>query len=290
MLGGVCTGILKSLRWCIAPSKKSLLGQNVLITGGAMGLGRLMALRMAKLGVGTIVLWDINEPKLLETEKELKELGAATLCQKVDLSDSKAIYEAADVVKSKVGDIDVVVNNAGIVSGKTLLEVSEFMIQKSFEINSLAPIHVARAFLPGMMKNNRGHIMNVASSAGRIGVAGLADYCASKWACIGFDESLRFELRKQGKDIHTTVVCPYFIDTGMFKGVKTASRFLPILQPEYVADKMMHAILTNQQTLQLPRFLYLLPVLRLFPTSVFDRCIEYFGISSSMDEFTGHGH
>ena len=79
-----------------------------------------------------------------------------------------------------------------------------------------------KSFLPDMMSRNHGHIVTVASSAGFIGVTGLADYCASKFAAVGFDESLRFELEAQGKDgIHTTVVCPFFINTGMFEGAKT---------------------------------------------------------------------
>lgn len=73
-----------------------------------------------------------------------------------------------------------------------------------------------------MLKKNHGHVVTIASSAGLIGVNGLADYCASKFAAVGFDESLRFELEVMGKDgVHTTVVCPYYINTGMFEGVKT---------------------------------------------------------------------
>lgn len=79
-----------------------------------------------------------------------------------------------------------------------------------------------KAFLPDMMERNHGHIVNIASSAGLVGVTGLADYCASKFAAVGFDESLRFELEYLKKDgIHTTVVCPFFINTGMFEGAKT---------------------------------------------------------------------
>ena len=79
-----------------------------------------------------------------------------------------------------------------------------------------------KAFLPDMINRNHGHIVNIASSAGLFGVTGLVDYCTSKFAAVGFDESLRFELEHLGKDgIHTTVVCPYFINTGMFEGSKT---------------------------------------------------------------------
>jgi all-trans-retinol dehydrogenase (NAD+) len=85
--------------------------------------------------------------------------------------------------------------------------------------------------MPGMMERNHGHIVSIASSAGFIGVNGLADYCASKFGAVGFDESLRLELGMQGKTgVHTTVVCPYFISTGMFDGAKTRYSYydLPI--------------------------------------------------------------
>ena len=79
-----------------------------------------------------------------------------------------------------------------------------------------------KAFLPAMVARNSGHIVSIASSAGLFGVTGLADYCASKFAAVGFDESLRFELEAMGKTgVHTTVVCPYYINTGMFDGVRT---------------------------------------------------------------------
>lgn len=86
----------------------------------------------------------------------------------------------------------------------------------------LFPVQTVKAFLPDMMKRNSGHIVSIASSAGLFGVAGLADYCASKFAAVGFMESIRAELAAMGlTGIHTTVVCPYFINTGMFDRVRS---------------------------------------------------------------------
>lgn len=111
-----------------------------------------------------------------------------------------------------------------------------------------------------MLDTNHGHIVTVASMAGHIGTSGLCDYCASKFAAVGFDDSLRNELARLGKDgVNTTVVCPYYINTGMFDGVK--STVIPILEPEYVTDKMLEAILTNQQVLMLPRTMYVIAIL-----------------------------
>mmetsp|Transcript_39481 Transcript_39481/g.35251 ORF Transcript_39481/g.35251 Transcript_39481/m.35251 type:complete len:95 (-) Transcript_39481:240-524(-) len=94
-----------------------------------------------------------------------------------------------------------------------------------------------------MIAKNKGHIVTIASNAGLVGVCGLADYCASKFGAVGFDESLRMELRKIKSNVKTTCICPYYIDTGMFDGVKTRFPLLfPILKPNYVARRICNAI------------------------------------------------
>jgi all-trans-retinol dehydrogenase (NAD+) len=141
-----------------------------------------------------------------------------------------------------------------------------------------------------MIGRNSGHIVNIASAAGLIGVRGLADYCASKFAAYGFNESIRMELRRIKSGVRTTVVCPFFIDTGMFSGVKT--RFpllLPILKSSYAAKKIVDAVLKNKEQLIMPRFVGTLFILRLFPPAVVDTAAAFFGISRAMDEFKGRG-
>lgn len=120
---------------------------------------------------------------------------------------------------------------------------------------------MTKAFLPEMIEKNHGHIVTMASMAGLFGAAGLCDYCASKSAVIGFDESLRNELLRINKTgIATTVVCPNVINTGMFNGY--SSSLLPPLEPEYVADKIIEAVLTNQKILMLPKFMYFIYVFK----------------------------
>src|SRR5207247_8346795 len=137
----------------------------------------------------------------------------------------------------------ILINNAGVVSGKGLLEISEEAIQRTFDVNTLALFWTTRAFLPGMIARDRGHVVTIASAAGIVGTSRLVDYCASKHAAVGFNEALRLELKRQGNKVVTTVVCPFYISTGMFEGVKT--RFpllLPILEPQKVADRIVDAI------------------------------------------------
>jgi all-trans-retinol dehydrogenase (NAD+) len=139
-----------------------------------------------------------------------------------------------------------------------------------------------------MLETNHGHIVTVASMAGHVGTAGLCDYCASKFAAVGFDDSLRNELVLLGKDgINTTVVCPYYINTGMFDGVK--SKLIPLLETDYVTDKMLEAILTNQQVLMLPRLMYIVAVMsRLFPIRVLSYIAnELFETNQAMNSFSG---
>jgi all-trans-retinol dehydrogenase (NAD+) len=193
-------------------------------------------------------------------------------------------------VKDEVGDVDILINNAGIVTGKKILDCPDALMQKTMDVNSLAHFWTVKSFLPSMLARNHGHIVTIASAAGLFGVNGLVDYCASKYAAVGFDESLRAELWVQQKTgVHTTVVCPFYISTGMFDGVSTRMpSVLPILEPEYVADKIVEAVLTNKAMLCLPNFIYIMLAIRnLLPVKALMLSNDFFGASSSMDEFHG---
>ncbi|HWS76437.1 MAG TPA: SDR family NAD(P)-dependent oxidoreductase, partial [Quisquiliibacterium sp.] len=135
---------------------------------------------------------------------------------------------------------------------------------------------------------NCGTVVTVSSAAGLVGVARLTDYCASKWAAVGFDESLRAELARQGSAVRTLVACPYYVNTGMFDGVRTRfPRLLPILEPAYVADRIVGAVASGRRRLFMPRFVWATLAARLLPTRAFDAVAGFFGINSSMDDFTG---
>ena len=99
--------------------------------------------------------------------------------------------------------------------GKSFLELTDEQVQKTMDVNVMAHMWLAKAFLPEMIRTNCGHIVTISSAAGILGVNGLADYCASKFAAFGFDESIRLELKAQNiTGVHTTCVCPYYINTG----------------------------------------------------------------------------
>jgi all-trans-retinol dehydrogenase (NAD+) len=264
-------------------------GRIALVTGGAAGIGRLLALELAMRGA-LPVIWDLDEARVVETTAELDRVSGGKAHGYVcDVRDPEAVAATAASVRRDVGDPQVLVNNAGVVSGARLLEIPNEKIRRTFDVNVLALFWVTKAFLPAMLAADRGHVVTVASAAGLVGVARQTDYSASKHAAVGFDESLRVELHQIAPHVVTTVVCPYYIDTGMFEGVRTRIPFLlPILRPAPVAAKIADAIEADRRMLVLPPIVRLLPLLHVLPPAVFDRMMDLFGVNTSMEHFVGH--
>lgn len=266
-------------------------GRIVLITGGAGGMGRLLALKMARLG-GTVVVYDLDGGALDAVVEEIKATtGRDAYGFVCDVSDRERVYRTADRVRETVGAVDILVNNAGIVSGRRLMDLVDEKIEAVMDVNVLALYWVTKSFLPDMLERGSGHIVTVASAAGLLGVSRQTDYSASKHAAIGFAESLRVELKKTGyPNIRTTIVEPFYVNTGMFEGVKTRfPRLLPILDPDKVTDRIVRAVQKNRQELKMPFIVNLVPALRLLPVDAFDRLADFFGINASMEEFVGRG-
>ncbi|XP_053319009.1 17-beta-hydroxysteroid dehydrogenase 13-like isoform X2 [Spea bombifrons] len=204
---------------------KSVSGNIVLITGAGHGMGRLTAYEFAK-RQSILVLWDINKQGVEETAEECRQLGAIAHAFVVDCSNRCKIYSAAEKVKKEIGDVDILINNAGVIFGAELLQLHDHQIETTFDVNILAHFWTAKSFLPAMMKKNRGHIVTVASIAGHVGLCYLVDYCASKFGAVGFHECLTAELEALGKNgIKTSCLCPVFVNTGFVQNPST--RFLP---------------------------------------------------------------
>jgi all-trans-retinol dehydrogenase (NAD+) len=266
---------------------KSVKDLVVLITGGGSGIGRLMALDFAGRG-SWVVIWDLNREALRAVEAEAAGKGLSIRAMPCDVSSREDVYRQAESLVREAGPVDILVNSAGVVSGRPMLETPDELIEKTMRVNALALFWTAKAFLPGMIARNAGHVVTISSAAGLIGVRGLADYCASKFAAYGFNESIRMELGRLKSRVKTTVVCPFFIDTGMFAGVRTRfPLFLPILKSSYVAKKTVLAVLKNKKQLTLPPSVAAVFILRLFPPVFMDRAASFFGISRAMDEFKG---
>ncbi|MEE6463728.1 hypothetical protein FKM82_006034 [Ascaphus truei] len=236
--------VLAAAKWLVRPKEKSVAGQVCLITGAGSGLGRLFALEFARRRA-QLVLWDINSQSNEETagmvRQIYRELEAEDALRAVcnaeeqvppccnlqvytytcDVGKRENVYTTAEKVRREVGDVFLLLNNAGVVSGHHLLECPDELIERTMMVNCHAHFWTTKAFLPKMMEINHGHIVTIASSLGLFSTAGVEDYCASKFGAVGFHESLSHELKAADKDgIKTTLVCPYLVDTGMFRGCR----------------------------------------------------------------------
>jgi all-trans-retinol dehydrogenase (NAD+) len=273
--------------------RHDLFGQVVLVTGSGMGIGREMALRYARRGC-SLVLWDIcleNAEKVAAEIRAEHPDGLGAHAFQCDVSSEDAVNAAAAATLATVGHIDVLVNNAGIVSGRPLLELSSTQIERTIGVNALAHFWTVRAFLPGMIACRQGHVVNIASIMGMMGGAGLSDYCASKFAAVGLTHCLRLELTKHnnanpGTSLGCTLVCPFMINTGMFDG--STVRFFPVLEPGAVAERVVLATELREPQVVLPAVIHWVwAVLQLFPIEVMDFVVAWSGGLDGMDHFKG---
>jgi all-trans-retinol dehydrogenase (NAD+) len=216
----------------------------------------------------------------------MRAAGHAVDGLKIDITDVTAVREAARVMAHRGIGIDILVNNAGIIVGRDFAAHSHDDIDRTMAINSVAPMHITAALLGGMLARRRGHVVNIASAAGMVANPGMSVYCGSKWAMLGWSDSLRLEMERGRTGVHVTTVVPYYIDTGMFAGVR--SRILPLLKPERVAGAIVAAIQHDRVMLRLPALLDLLPFVRgILPLRLFDKVAGWFGVYDSMRTFKG---
>ena len=261
--------------------------RSVLITGGASGIGKIMGRMALEKGASTLIIWDINSQNISLTVNELSQYGRVK-GYIVDVSDNNAITETYDKVKSECGNVDILINCAGIVtSNKTFDQQTTDEILRTMNINTIAPMLVTRAILPDMLRRQNGHVCTIASAGGMLGNPRMSVYGASKWGAIGWSDSMRIELQANKSKVRVTTIAPYYINTGMFDGVK--SRIIPILKPEYVSRKVIRAIEKNRTFCGIPFGFHFIRFWQaMLPTKAFDWLFgEVFGIYHTMDHFTG---
>jgi all-trans-retinol dehydrogenase (NAD+) len=265
-----------------------IASKHVVITGAASGIGRLMASRMADLGAA-VTLLDLNEDSLALAVEQIRDAGGLTRGYRCDVSEKEEVARVARQIVEEGGPVDILVNNAGVVSGNWLLDLTDEQIERTFGVDALALFWMTRAFLPAMIERDAGHIVNVASAAGLIGTCEQTDYAASKHAAVGFDEALRMELRRLASHVRTTIVCPYYIDTGMFAGVRTRFPWLlPVLKEDQVAERIVRAVEHNHGRVLVPWVIRVVPILReVLPLSIFDKMADALGVNDAMSQFTG---
>ena len=260
---------------------------NVLITGGASGIGKIMGRMALERGARRFIIWDINLAGIEQTRKELSSYGKVK-GYIVNVADNDVVTAAYRKTVEDCGPIDILINCAGIVtSNKTFDQQTTEEIVRTMNINAIAPMFVARAMLPDMLKRNSGHICNITSAGGMLSNPKMSVYAASKWAATGWSDSVRIELEEMKSNVHVTTITPYYINTGMFDGVK--SRIIPILKPEYVCKRIIRAIERNTRFRGIPfGFHFIRFCQAIIPTTIFDFIFgKVVGIYHAMDEFTG---
>ena len=258
-----------------------------LITGGASGIGKLMGLLLLEKKLDCLVIWDINPLSLEATAVEFKEHGYKVYPYIVDIMNTADVIKYAQIVKQEVGTIDILINNAGIIVGKLFADYTHLDIEKTMGINSNASMHITAEFLPAMIAQRDGHIINIASAAGMVSNPKLSVYAASKWAVIGWSDSLQLEMAAAKTNVKITTVTPYYINTGMFDGVQ--SKLIPIVEPSVAAKKIINGIENNKRFVRLPWIVYLVPLFKgILPASWFDVFVgKWIGMHHTMDDFRG---
>ncbi|XP_045477614.1 short-chain dehydrogenase/reductase family 16C member 6 [Harmonia axyridis] len=247
--------------------KRSLRDKVVLVTGGAGGVGQELTIRLAR-AKAKVVVWDNNENALEKLKERVKAEGYDVITQPVDITNRDIVYKYAKIIKEDIGPVDILINNAGVVCGQTLLDIPDYMIEKTFNVNILSHYWTTKAFLPDMIKKEKGHIVTIGSVTGMLGTYKCTDYSATKHATIGFHESLLVELKTHGHHkIHMTLICPSFINTGMFAGCKPKT--MKMLQPKDVAKRIVTAIRNREVFVTMPGFSrYVLPLKNFIPAKL----------------------
>jgi 3-oxoacyl-[acyl-carrier protein] reductase len=189
-----------------------LQGRIALVTGAAQGIGRAVALELARAGA-TLAVADINEEKLAQVAAEIQALGGTAAAFKLDVSNSESIEAGAKAMIDRFGKVEVLVNNAGITRDALMMSMKRADWDLVLAINLTGPFLLTQALLRPMIKNRWGRIINMASVVGRAGQAGQVNYAASKAGLIGLTKSLAREVASRG--ITVNAVAPGYIETPM---------------------------------------------------------------------------
>lgn len=256
----------------------------VLITGGTGGLGKEIATGFVN-EHARVVVFDIIVPPI-------EDRVPTVTYYKCDVSKRDEVLECQKAVMRDIGRVTILINNAGITTGKPVLDLTYDEIEKTVQINLLSSFYTIKAFLPDMLQVKRGYIITIASVLGYMSPARLSAYGASKSGLIALHESLTYELGSPSLNstgIKTLLVCPGQLKTGMFQGVKSpSSLFAPELDPKYVASSVVSAVTIGRRgEIKLPFYGKFLPVFRAFPWPIVELVRYVSGIDKSMKSFKG---
>ena len=272
----------------------NLKNKLVLITGGAKGIGLATAQRILNEG-GKVILWDFNEDDLNKTVNNFKEQGFDVFSQICNVTNKEQVYSNANIIKEKFGSLDILINNAGTVYTGYMLDRSDEELENLINVNFTSMIYTIRAFMPGMLDKNSGHIINISSASSMTGAPKLAVYAATKWAVAGLTESLRLEVQKMGKSgVRFSSIHPNFLKKGLFEGTKL--NFLgQLLAPGVKSHDAVAKVIVNRaiklgfHSPKVPWIMNQVVLLRaLLPSSLLIKVSSLYGLYDMMDDYKGY--
>jgi NAD(P)-dependent dehydrogenase (short-subunit alcohol dehydrogenase family) len=230
----------------MAKARRSLAGQVVAITGGARGIGRATAAALIAQGA-RVAIGDIEAPL---AERTAEELGGATIGLPLDVTDRASFEAFFQETETRLGPLDVLINNAGIMPIGPFAQETDATAKRMIDINLHGVIFGSKLALERFLPRGRGHLVQIASAAGKAGFPGGATYCATKHAVVGLSETIRAELRDT--NIHVSVVMPVVVNTELGSGLAQTRGFKAV-EPEDVADAIVEALQTGRFDVFVPK-------------------------------------
>lgn len=262
----------------MAKERRSLSGKVVAISGAARGIGKSTATALVRKGC-RVAIGDLD---LDIAEQTAAELGGGVIALPLDVTDRASFKSFLDEAEKQLGPLDVVINNAGIMPVTRFVEESEESTRRQVDINLHGVIAGTQMALERMLPRNTGHIVNIASSAGKAGVPGIATYSATKHAVVGLSEALRAELR--GSGVELSCVMPVPVNTALMEGVSD-QRLVKRVEPEDVANEIVDALEVLRFDVFVPRSMkFTISAANLLPRKGREAVARFMGVDKILTE------
>jgi len=248
-----------------------------LVTGGARGIGFSICELLLTRGV-RVVVTDVDAQALEHAQKTLGKYGDLVVTRVLDVRHLSAWEDTVTEIRAQWGPIDLLVNNAGIMVLGEFLSVDETLDERQMDINIKGVVNGQRTILPEMLRRGRGHIVNIASAAGQVGVPFAAVYSATKFAVVGLTEAMALEYKDSG--VSFSVVCPSAVQTDLVAGTEHA-KWPPVVTPYQVAEGVVRAVEQKKELVFVPRAARLSMILpALLPRRITRRIAQFLGMDT----------
>ena len=254
---------------------RELRGKTALVTGAASGIGRAIAMRLAAEGVN-LFLVDIDEPRLADVVLAVRAAGVEVVGRRCDVSQASEVSAIVTALLDKSNGVDILVNNAGITYYGRTDRMAPELWDRLLSVNLHSHIQFTRELLPSLLGRREAHVLNVCSMLGLVGMPKVTAYCTSKFAMVGFSESLRNEFGRQGLGV--TALCPGFVRTNLFTNAPLEEKIeehkvpprIVTTTPERVANAAVKAIYRNRRLVVMEPFARLMYAVKRFAPWLMD--------------------